>query len=692
MMTEVVHELPGRLRLSLKRRPSAPVDQGRVEVQFSRIPGVEQARYTPATGSLLIRYSGGTHTREQVLRLAETLVLPTIRKAQPPDELSEKRSVLIRSGILFMLRPLIPPPVRIGLAIHGAVPVVLKGLDSLRQRKMDVSLLDASAVGASLATGEFSTASVITFLLNLGEFLDAWARGKSRQLLAAMFRTGDDTVWVERNGQETEILLTRLVPGDTVIVRMGSLIPVDGTVLSGEAMVNQSSLTGEPLAIARRIGASVYAGTVVEEGELRIKAVKTGDTTKVAQMVHIIEQGELLKAEYQSMSERMADRIVPYSFLLSALTLAVTRNPARAAAVLLVDYSCAIKLATPLTILASLATAAKQGILIKGGKYIEQLSRIDTVVLDKTGTLTEAAPRVSEVTAYNGYTPDFVLQLAACVEEHFPHPVASAVVKHAAENDISHDEEHAAVEYLLAHGIVTNLNSKRVVVGSRHFIEDDEQVDLAPAADDVERLGSQGASLLFMAIDGQLACMLALHDPLRSDAPAFVQKLKQQGLSPIMLTGDTPATAALIAAQAGIDRWQAQALPEDKVQLIQQLQQQGRCVAMVGDGINDSPALSFADLGVSLKHGADIARETADLLLMRGRLDDLLLARQISKEAMDLLKTNFRLIMSINSVALAMAVTGFAPPLFSAALHNAGTVGVAMHALKPLKRKEEPCP
>lgn len=688
MTATVVHELPGRLRLSLKRRPSAPVDQGRVETQFKRIPGVEQVSYTPRTGSLLVRYSGGSHTRQQLLTLSNSLILPTIRTAKQTDELADKRSVLIRSAILFLLRPLTPPPVRTVLALYGAVPVVLKGVDSIRQRKMDVALLDASAVGASLATGEFSTASVITFLLNLGEYLDEWARGKSRQLLATMFQTGDETVWVERNGQESEILLTELVTGDTVIVRMGSLIPVDGTVLSGEAMVNQASLTGEPLAINRSIGCSVYAGTVVEEGELRIKATRTGDDTKVAQMVQIIEQGELLKAEYQSMSERMADRIVPYSFLLSALTLAVTRNPVRAAAVLLVDYSCAIKLSTPLTILASLATAAKQGILIKGGKYIEQLSRIDTVVLDKTGTLTEATPRVAEVIAYNGHTPEFVLQLAACVEEHFPHPVASAVVRHATDNDISHDEEHAAVEYLLAHGIVTNLNSKRVIVGSRHFVEDDEQVDLTPAGKEMQRLGSQGASLLFMAIDGKLAGMLALHDPLRADAPAFVQKLKQHGLQPIMLTGDTPATAALIAGQVGIDTWYAQALPEDKVSLVRQLQQQGHCVAMVGDGINDSPALSHADLGVSLKHGSDIARETADLLLMRGKLDDLLIARDISQEAMDLLKTNFRLIMSINSIALVMAVTGFAPPLLSAALHNAGTVGVALHALKPLKRKE----
>jgi manganese/zinc-transporting P-type ATPase C len=692
MIATVVHELPGRLRLSLKRRPSAPVDQGRVETQFKRIPGVEQVRYTPGTGSLLVRYSGGNQTREQLLRLSNSLILPTIRKPQPSDELTEKRGGLIRSSILFALSPLIPLPVRTALSIYGAVPVLLKGFGSLRQRKMDVALLDASAVGASLATGEFSTASVITFLLNLGEYLDEWARGKSRQLLAAMFQTGDDTVWVERNGQESEILLIDLIPGDTVIVRMGSLIPVDGSVLSGEAMVNQSSLTGEPLAVARRCNASVYAGTVVEEGELWIRAVKTGDATKVARMVQIIEQGELLKADYQSMSERTADRIVPYSFLLSALTLAATGNPARAAAVLLVDYSCAIKLSTPLTILASLATAAKQGILIKGGKYIEQLSRIDTVVLDKTGTLTEATPRVAEVVAYNGHTREFILQLGACVEEHFPHPVATAVVKHAADNNITHDEEHAAVVYLLAHGIVTQLDGKRVIVGSRHFVEDDEQVDLSLAASDIQRFGKQGASLLFIAIDGKLSGMVALHDPLRSDAPAFVQQLKQHGLNPIMLTGDTPATAALIAKQVGIDTWYAQALPEDKVRLVQQLQQQGHCVAMVGDGINDSPALSYADLGVSLKHGSDIARETADLLLMRGRLDDLLIARSISKEAMDLLKTNFRLIMSINSVALAMAVTGFAPPLLSAALHNAGTVGVALHSLKPLKRKEEPCP
>lgn len=688
MTATVVHQLPGRIRISLKRRPSATVDQKRLEAQFHRIHGVEKVNYTPRTGSLLIHYSGGSQTRQQLLTLSENLILPTIRRAKKPDQLAEKRSVLVRSSILFIFRPIIPPPVRTVLALYGAAPVVLKGLDSIRKRSMDVDLLDASAVGASLAIGEFSTASVITFLLNLGDYLDEWARGKSRQLLATMFQTGDDTVWVVRNNQETEILLTELVDGDTVIVRMGSLIPVDGTVLSGEAMVNQSSLTGEPLAVNRNAGCSVYAGTVVEEGELRILATRTGNATKVAQMVQIIEQGELLKSQYQSMSERMADRIVPYSFLLSALTLVITRNPARAAAVLLVDYSCAIKLATPLTILASLATAAKQGILIKGGKYIEQLSKIDTVVLDKTGTLTEATPSVSRVIAYNGFSPDFVLQLAACVEEHFPHPVATAVVRHAADKNIRHDEEHTEVKYLLAHGIVTNLKGERVVVGSRHFVEDDEQVDLHNAAKDIHQYAAQGASLLFMAIDGKLAGMLVLHDPLRADARPFVQQLKQHGLTPIMLTGDTEATAALIAKQLDIENWHSQALPEDKVKLVQRLKSEGHCVAMVGDGINDSPALSFADLGVSLKHGSDIARETADLLLMRGRLDDLLTAREISLEAMALLKLNFRLIISINSLALAMAVMGVAPPLFSAALHNAGTVGVALHALKPLQRKK----
>lgn len=689
MITTIVHELPGRLRLSLGRRPSAPVDQGRVEMQFQRIPGVDQVRFTPRTGALLVRYSGGKQTREQVLQISRSFIIPTLRKPQPPDELAEKRTVLIRSAILFALRPFIPPQIRTALALYGALPVVLKGVASIRSRRMDVALLDASAVGASVATGEFSTVSVITFLLNLGEYLDEWARGKSRQLLATMFQTGDETVWVIRNNQECEILLTELKTGDTVLVRMGCLIPVDGLVLSGEAMVNQSSLTGEPLAVVRRSGASVYAGTVLEEGELRIEAQKIGDATRVAQMVQIIEQGEALKADYQNMSEQMADRIVPYSFLLSALTLAVTRNPARAAAVLLVDYSCAIKLSTPLTILASLATAARQGILIKGGKYIERLSRVDTVVLDKTGTLTAATPQVAEVVAFNGYERDFILQLTACVEEHFPHPVASAVVKHAADNGIVHDEEHAAVEYLLAHGIVSQWNGKRVIVGSRHFVEDDEKVAITAADDLIQRLGSQGHSLLFVAIDGRLAGLVALHDPLRDDAAGFVGRLQQQGITTIMLTGDNPSTAASIASQLGINRWHAQALPEDKVRVVQELQATGHTVAMVGDGINDSPALSFADVGVSLKHGSDIARETADLLLMGGRLDDLLVARQISQEAMELLKNNFRIIMSINSIALAMAITGMAPPLLSAALHNAGTVGVALHALKPLQRKEK---
>ena len=689
MTTTVIHELPGRLRLSLNRRPSAPVDQGRVVTQFLRIPGVEKVSFTPRTGALLVRYSGGKQTREQLLQMSRSFILPTLRKPQPPDELAEKRNSLIRSGILFALRPLIPLPVRTGMALYDAVPMVLKGIASIRARRMDVALLDASAVGASLATGEFSTVSVITFLLNLGEYLDEWARGKSRQLLATMFQTGDETVWVIRNQKECEILLAELKTGDTVIVRMGSLIPVDGLVLSGEAMVNQSSLTGEPLAVVRRKDSNVFAGTVIEEGELQIEAQKTGNATRVAQMVQIIEQGEALKANYQSMSERMANRIVPYSFLLSGLTLALTGNPARAAAVLMVDYSCAIKLSTPLTILASLATAAKQGILIKGGKYIEQLTLADTVVLDKTGTLTEAVPQVAHVVTFNGYERSFVLQLAACVEEHFPHPLAKAVMRQAATEGITHDaEHHAAVEYLLAHGIVSQWNGQRVVVGSRHFVEEDELVDLSEAYEVMQQCGDKGRSLLYLAIDGTLAGLIALHDPLRLDACRFVQRLQREGIHTIMLTGDSPATAATIAKELGINQWHAQALPEDKVRIVRELQEKGHVVVMVGDGINDSPALAFANVGVSLKHGSDIARETADLLLMRGKLCDLTLARSISQEAMDLLKSNFRIIMTINSLALLMAVTGLAPPLVSAAVHNAGTVGVALHSLKPLKRKE----
>ncbi|WP_298433579.1 heavy metal translocating P-type ATPase [Geobacter sp.] len=682
----IVHDIPGRLRLALTLPRFPAVDPCGVEAQFRDIAGVEKVSFSPRIGTLLVRYDRKGTTRSAILANASAAPIPRSRRPRPETELERKKKTAVRSGTLLLARPLIPPPVRPLVAFYGALPIFKKGIIALRERRMNVDLLDASAVGAAMATREFLTASLISFLLKLGEYLEEWTRGESRRLLSDMFHTGEEWAWVVRDGEETRLPLEEVVVGDSVVVRMGGLIPVDGVVLEGEALVNQSSLTGESLPVAKRKGLSVYAGTAVEEGRLRVRATQVGDKTRAARVVKTIEEVETVKAESQSKSEEMADRIVPYSFLLSGLTYLFTGNSSRSAAVLLVDYSCAIKLSTPLAILTSLARSARHRVLIKGGKYLERLARADAFILDKTGTLTEATPEVAEVVSFNGFTREYVLRQAACVEEHFPHPVATAVVRQAAQEGLTHAEEHAEVEYVLAHGIASRLQGKRIVIGSRHFVHEDEKVNVSAGEPLIDAFAERGNSVLYVAVGGELAGLIAIHDPLREDAKAFVDALKGSGIGRIvMMTGDNEATARTIAASLGIGEFRAQTLPDEKVEVVKSLQREGHTVAMVGDGINDSPALSRADVGISMRHGADIAREACDVLLMEGTLDDILAAREISREAMELIAHNFRTIVAVNSAALLLAATGVMPPVFSATIHNLSTVLVGLRSLQPLR-------
>ena len=688
MIYRIVQDIPGRLRLALTLPRFPAVDRCGVEAQFRDLAGVEEVSFSPRTGTLLVRHDRKRATRDAILERVSAAPIPPTRRPRPATELEQKKKTAVRAGLLLLARPLIPPPIRPIMAIYGAMPIFKRGAVALRERKLNVDLLDASAVGAAMATREFFTASLITSLLKLGEYLEEWTRGESRRLLSDMFHTGDEWAWVFRDGEEIRLPLEEVVEGDTVIVRLGGLIPVDGSVLEGEALVNQSSLTGEGLPVAKRKGLSVYAGTAIEEGSLRVLATQVGDQTRAARVVKTIEAAEAVKAESQSKSEEMAERIVPYSFLLSGLTFLVTGSLSRSAAVLLVDYSCAIKLSTPLAILTSLARSARHRVLIKGGKYLEKLARADAFVLDKTGTLTEATPEVADVVHFNGFTREFVLKQAACVEEHFPHPVASAVVRKAAQEGISHAEEHAEVEYVLAHGIASRLQGKRIVVGSRHFVNEDEGGDVSAAEPFVHQFADRGNSVLYVAVGGELAGLIAIHDPLRQDALKFLAALKESGIKKVvMLTGDNEATARTIAATLGIDEYHAQALPDRKVEVVRELQDQGYTVAMVGDGINDSPALSQADVGISMRHGADIAREACDVLLLDGTLDDILTARAVSREAMELVEHNFRTIVAVNSAALLLAVTGAAPPVFSATIHNLSTILVGLRSLQPLRKE-----
>jgi manganese/zinc-transporting P-type ATPase C len=687
MQYSIVHETPGRIRINLVIPRFPTVDRAQVEAQFHDIAGVKKVAFTPRTGSLLVHHDGRDSTRNTILEDLAAAAIPATRRARPESELERKKRTVVRSGLLLLARPIIPPIVRPVLAVYGALPIFGRGLAALRQRKMNVDLLDASAVGAAMATREFFTASLIAFLLKLGEYLEEWTRGESRRLLSDMFHTADEWAWVVRGGSEIRIPLEEVQKGNVVVIRMGSLIPVDGLVLEGEALVNQSSLTGEGLPVAKRKGSTVYAGTALEEGSLHVRADQVGNDTRAARVVQIIEGAEVLKAETQSRSEQMAERIVPYSFLLSGLTFLVTGNLSRSAAVLLVDYSCAIKLSTPLAILTSLARSARHRVLIKGGKYLEKLARADAFILDKTGTLTEATPEVAEVIAFNGFSREYVLKVAACVEEHFPHPVATAIVRQADREGLTHAEEHAELECIVAHGIASRLYGSRIVVGSRHFVHEDEGVDISAGDPFIESFAEKGHSVLYVGKGGELAGIIAIHDPLREEAKTFIESLKGCGIKRIvMLTGDNEATARTIAARLGIDEYYAHALPDRKVQVVEELQREGYTVAMVGDGINDSPALSRADVGISMKHGSDIAREACDVLLMEGTLSDILEARKIAEEGMELIRENFRTIVAVNSTAMVMAVTGVMPPVFSATLHNLSTILVGLRALQPLRR------
>jgi len=690
MQYHITHEIPGRLRIHLcmPRRPL--IDAAHIGTPFKQHKGVHQVSFSTRTGNLLITYDGSAPVRDAILRMAAAIEFPKTGRLHLKDhatELDSKRASLVRSGVSLLLRPVIAPALRPFITILGALPILKKGAASLFQGKINSNVLDASAIGVSMASRDFLTASIISFLLKLGEFLEEWTRRRFRKQMAEMFRTGEEWAWVIRDGRQVRVELEQVSVGDTVVVRMGGFIPVDGVILEGEAMVNQASLTGEGLAVMKRKGKLVYAGTAVEEGSIQVRVLKVGSQTRAARVVQVIEAAEGLKAETQSYGEKLADRVVPYSFLLSGLTYLLTGNGNRAAAVLLVDYSCAIKLSTPLALLSGMAKAARAGILIKGGRSLEKLSRADAFILDKTGTLTEAAPQVVEVTPFGGYESHDMLKQAACVEEHFTHPMASAVVRYAAEKEIVHEEEHDEVEYVLAHGIVSRVHGERIMVGSRHFIQDDEAVDVSQADSVMEACAANGQSALYVAIGRKLAGIIAIHDPLRTDARGFVEALRAQGIEKIvLLTGDNAPTAANVARALGITTVHAEAFPEKKVSVVQSLQKEGYVVAMVGDGINDSPALSHADVGISMQHGAEIAQEACDVLLMEGNLADMLVARRIAEETLTLVKQNYRTILAVNSIAILLAITGTMPPIYSAALHNLSTIAVSLKAMGPLRR------
>jgi len=686
----IIHELPDRIRLSISV-PKRCIDKSQIEVSIRAIEGIKEASFNVKTGSLLVRYDGRPEIRNSLLEAIKNMPISLLLRGERQiesrdDSLKKRKKAVIRGGLL-LASPLIPMPLKPFIAFYGAMPIFKKGIKSIFKGHLNVDVLDSLAIGAAMGMGDFRTAGVISFLLKVGDYLEEWTKQRSRRILTEAFKAKDEYAWVKIGDREQMVNTSDLRKGSLVVVRTGGRIPVDGIVIEGEAMVNQSSMTGEPLSVAKRKGLTVYAGTVVEEGTLLIEASCVGDETRVAKIVKVIEEAEHLKAEVQSYAERLADRIVPYALLLSGLTYAFTGNPLRAASVLLVDYSCAIKLSTPLSIMAGIIKAAKEGVIIKGGKFIEKLAKADAFVIDKTGTLTEASPQVMDVIAFNGYERDYILRHAACVEEHFPHPVASAVVRKAKEENILHEEEeHSEVEYIVAHGIASTIKGKRILVGSEHFIKEDEGIDTRIARRVIKGLVEKGYSILYVAIDNKLAGIIAIEDPLRKDSHSFLEMLKKSGIKRIiMLTGDNESSAKNIAKKLEINEYFAEVLPEGKADIVKKLKMEGHIVAMVGDGINDSLAIVSADVGISMKHGADIAKEACDILLLNGNLTGIIKARAISQRVMSVIKQNFKSIVGINSFLIISGLLGLITPAVSAFAHNVTTVAVAANSLRILR-------
>ena len=586
----------------------------------------------------------------------------------------------------LFLRPLLPVGLNAANALLASVPFVLSGVKSLLRGRFDVAVLDGAALLVSFLRRDFRTAGLLIVLLGLGEMLESYTRKKSMASLADELALRVDSVWVRRGDGNVKIALRDVTKEDVVVVHAGNAIPVDGIVVEGDGSVNQASMTGEPLPVHRMKGGTVFAGTVLEDGELMIRPTGVGDGTRLQQIVRFIENSEAAKAGIEGKALKWADRIVPYHFLLAGLVWLVTRDFARMASVLMVDFSCALRLATPLAILTAMRTGTQRGVVVKGGKYLEALAEVDTVVFDKTGTLTASAPKLSDVVSLDDrHDSDDLLRLAACLEEHFPHPVGRAVVHAAEAKGLAHTiEAHdAKIDYVVAHGIASSVEGERVVLGSRHFVEEDEGISVEIGHEAAERLAREGKSILYLAVGGRLAGLLGIEDPIREEAKSVIAALHERGVKEVwMLTGDDERTARVVAEKLGIDHYRAGILPADKAAVVAALKEKGAKVLMVGDGVNDSPALSASDVGVTLRDGADIAQEVADVVLTENTLTGLPVAMDLGKAAMARIRQNFVASVGLNGLFLAGGLTGTLMPAAGALLHNGTTIGVCLNAMR----------
>ena len=665
-----------------------------LEAYLNGQDNIQKATVYERTGDVVLTYRGSR--KDAVALLAayrfdneELEVLVTSHDSRKINQEYQEKMVNLVAGRVFR-KVFLPAPIAAAYTVWRSIAFVWKGIRCLLHRKLEVEVLDALSITASLLRGDYSTAGSVMFLLTVGSLLEEWTRKKSLDDLARSMALNVDKVWMRTQQGEVLVPLTRVHAGDEVVVRSGNMIPLDGTVLEGEAMVNQAALTGESMPVRKTTGATVYAGTVVEEGECVLVAKAEGGANRYDKIVAMIEESEKLKSGTENRALQLADRLVPWCLAGTVATYAFTRNVTRAISILMVDFSCALKLSMPLAVLSAMRECGEYHITVKGGKYLEALAKADTIVFDKTGTLTRATPQVVQVVPFSGCGEQEVLQLAACLEEHFPHSMANAVVRAAKERGISHEEMHSEVEYIVAHGIASRVGGKRVVIGSAHFIFEDEGCTI-PAGEQ-ERFDALPTqySHLYLCLAGQLAAVICIHDPLRAEAKDAIRALHGCGIRKVvMMTGDNRRTAACVAEEVGVDEFHAEVLPEDKADFIRRERSAGHTVIMIGDGVNDSPALSEADAGIAISTGAAIAREISDITITSEDLFQLVTLRRISQSLMDRIHRNYRFIVGFNLGLILLGVAGILPPTTSALLHNASTLGISLKSMTDLLPEPE---
>jgi len=689
MKCTILHEGKGRMRVHVEKVRMTLHRADVLEAYLNHHDAIVHAAVYERTGDVVITYTGRRSAAIAVLAgykfdVAEYDALVTSADSRRLNrEYQDKMFDLVAGRCLRKL--FLPAPLDAAYTAFRSIRFLWKGVRCVLSRRLEVEVLDALSIGVSLLRGDFGTAGSVMFLLNLGSLLEEWTRKKSLDDLARSMALNVDKVWVRSQGTEVLVPLTKVRSGDEVVVRSGNMIPLDGTVLEGEAMVNQAALTGEAMPVRKAEGSTLYAGTVVEEGECVFIAKAEGGSNRYDKIVAMIEESEKLKSSTENRALVLADKLVPWCLGATVVTYLLTRNVTRAISCLMVDFSCALKLSMPLAVLSAMRECGSYHITVKGGKYLEALSQADTIVFDKTGTLTRATPQVVEVVPFSGCNEREVLQLAACLEEHFPHSMANAVVRAAKERGISHEEMHSEVEYIVAHGIASRVGGQRVVIGSHHFVFEDEKCTIPTAEQQKFDALKPAYSHLYMAASGQLVGVICISDPLRPEAAAVLNGLRALGIrNTVMMTGDSERTAAAIAKQVGVDRFFAEVLPEDKANFVQQAKAEGHTVVMIGDGINDSPALSAADIGIAINSGAAIAREIADVTIKADSLEELVALKAIANSLQKRVHANYRFVLTFNSALIALGALGILQPASSAMLHNLSTIGISLKSMTNL--------